>query len=53
MKNYDFVIVGAGIIGLTIARELAKRGHRSVAVLEKESEVGLHSSGRNSGVLHA
>jgi len=53
LKNYDFVIVGAGIIGLTIARELAKRGHRSVAVLEKESEVGLHSSGRNSGVLHA
>ena len=53
MKNYDFVIVGAGIIGLTIARELPKPGHRSVAVLEKESEVGLHSSGRNSGVLHA
>ena len=53
LNNYDFVIAGAGIVGLTIARELANRGHGSVAVLEKEPEVGRHSSGRNSGVLHA
>lgn len=50
----DFVVIGAGIVGLSIAREL-KRRHRdcSVLVLEKEDRVGEHASGRNSGVLHA
>lgn len=49
----DFLICGAGIIGLTIARELAKRGAQNIVVLEKEEELGRHASGRNSGVLHA
>lgn len=50
----DFVVIGGGIVGLSIAREL-KRRHPdcSVAVLEKEKECGLHASGRNSGVIHA
>lgn len=50
----DFLIVGAGIIGLTIAREL-KRRHpaATVVMLEKEAGVGKHASGRNSGVLHS
>ncbi len=54
MKEADFVIVGAGIIGLSIARELAGRyaGAR-IVILEKENEVAFHASGRNSGVLHA
>lgn len=52
-RNYDFVIVGGGIVGLTVAREIAQRGKYSVAILEKEAQLGLHSSGRNSGVLHA
>jgi len=52
MKNYDFVIVGAGIVGLTIARALAERHLGSILILEKESELGRHASGRNSGVLH-
>jgi L-2-hydroxyglutarate oxidase LhgO len=52
-KNFDFLIVGGGIIGLTVARELLLRGHQSIAILEKEPELGLHASGRNSGVLHA
>ena len=53
-KNVDFLLIGAGIVGLTIARELKLR-HRdaSVTVLEKEAETGRHSSGRNSGVLHS
>jgi L-2-hydroxyglutarate oxidase LhgO len=53
-KSYDFLIIGGGIIGLSIARELKKRKpEASCAILEKESDFGLHASGRNSGVLHA
>ncbi len=48
-----FVICGAGITGLTIARELVRRGVSKILILEKEEEVGRHASGRNSGVLHA
>jgi L-2-hydroxyglutarate oxidase LhgO len=47
------VICGGGILGLSIARELLKRGAEDILVLEKEKEIGLHASGRNSGVLHA
>ena len=51
---YDFVIVGGGIIGLNIACELKKeKPEASVLLIEKESDVAKHSSGRNSGVLHA
>ena len=50
----DFVIIGAGIVGLTIACELKRREPgASVVVLEKEDRPGRHSSGRNSGVLHS
>ena len=48
-----FLIVGAGIIGLTVARELLLRGHNNLIILEKEPGPGFHASGRNSGVLHA
>ncbi|NPA56039.1 MAG: L-2-hydroxyglutarate oxidase [Epsilonproteobacteria bacterium] len=51
---YDYIIIGAGIIGLSIAKVLIEKyPHKRVVVLEKESDVGYHSSGRNSGVLHA
>lgn len=50
----DFVVVGAGILGLTISRELLKQYPKAeIVVLEKEPRVGLHMSGRNSGILHA
>jgi L-2-hydroxyglutarate oxidase LhgO len=49
----DILIVGAGIVGLTIARELVARGADGVVLLEKEDRLGRHASGRNSGVLHA
>ncbi len=47
-------MVGAGIVGLTVAREL-KRRHpaSSIVILEKEDDVGKHASGRNSGVMHS
>ena len=51
-RHSDFLIVGAGVVGLTIARELYNQGHKSITILEKEPETGMHSSGRNSGVLH-
>lgn len=49
----DVLVVGGGIIGLTIARELLLAGRGEVLVLEKEPDLGMHASGRNSGVLHA
>lgn len=50
----DILIIGAGIIGITIALEIKKRfPEQSVMILEKESIAGFHASGRNSGVLHA
>jgi len=47
------LIVGAGITGLTTARELLKRGVDGLIIIEKERSLGAHASGRNSGVLHA
>ena len=53
-KTCDYLIIGAGIIGLAIAREiLLNQKNAKVIVVDKEKEVGLHASGRNSGVLHA
>jgi len=51
--KYDILIIGAGIIGLTIAKEISDRKLGSVLILEKESALGRHASGRNSGVLHS
>lgn len=54
MKHSDFLVIGGGIVGVSIARELKRRhGDSSVLLLEKEPECGAHASGRNSGVLHA
>src|SRR5688572_28838954 len=54
METCDFLVIGGGVIGLTIARELRRREPTaSVVVIEKEGFCGAHSSGRNSGVLHA
>ena len=50
----DFLIIGGGMVGLSLANQIKKRDKTSkVIVVEKEKELGLHSSGRNSGVLHA
>jgi L-2-hydroxyglutarate oxidase LhgO len=51
-ERLDCVIVGAGVVGLAIARSLAKSG-REVLVLEAESQIGMHASSRNSEVIHA
>ncbi len=52
--KFDVVIVGAGIVGLATAMEMAKRRpDLSLGVLEKEREVAAHQTGNNSGVIHA
>jgi len=53
MNECEFLIIGAGITGLTIARALVLRGRKNIIVIEKEEETGIHASGKNSGVLHA
>ena len=51
---YDIVIVGGGIVGLATARDLlVRRPGQRVAILEKESAIGQHQTGHNSGVIHA
>jgi 2-hydroxyglutarate dehydrogenase len=50
----DFVVVGAGILGLAVARELLSRHPDArLAVIERESAVGTHQTSHNSGVIHA
>jgi len=54
VTSSDFLVVGGGIIGLCVAREVKKRfSDAKVVLLEKEAQCGLHASGRNSGVIHA
>lgn len=53
-ETADFVVIGGGVIGLTVALELRARHPRaSIVILEKEERCGAHASGRNSGVIHA
>ena len=48
----DAVVIGGGVIGLAMARQLARAG-REVTLLETESRLGQHTSSRNSEVIHA
>lgn len=53
-KNCEFLIIGGGMVGLSIAYQLISRKiAKRIIIIDKESDLGLHSSGRNSGVLHA
>ena len=52
MESVDCVVIGAGVIGLAVARRLAMAG-REVIILEAEGIVGSHTSSRNSEVVHA
>jgi len=52
-KNKKIIILGAGIIGLAIARKLKELGYKNVLLIEKENDIALHQSSRNSGVMHA
>ena len=53
-RSADLVVVGAGVVGLALAKHwLEVNPGNSVIILEKENDVAMHASGRNSGVLHA
>lgn len=54
MQKYDFIIIGSGIIGLTMAHAIKGRKPQArILILDKESSEAQHASGRNSGVLHS
>jgi L-2-hydroxyglutarate oxidase LhgO len=52
VEKLDAVVVGAGVVGLAVARALALAG-REVVILEAEDAIGTHTSSRNSEVIHA
>ena len=52
MGNHNIVIIGAGVVGLAIFSELAKR-YRNVYILEKNANIASETSSRNSGVIHS
>jgi len=52
METVECLVVGAGVVGLAVARALARDG-REVVILEAEDAIGTHTSSRNSEVIHA
>jgi L-2-hydroxyglutarate oxidase LhgO len=52
VERLDAVVIGAGVVGLAVARALALSG-REVVILEAEDAIGTHTSSRNSEVIHA
>ena len=52
MKNFDVIIIGAGVIGAAIARQLSRYTIQT-AIIEKEADVSFGTSKANSGIIHA
>jgi L-2-hydroxyglutarate oxidase LhgO len=53
-QEFDYIVIGGGVIGLSVAYALQKKYPKArVLLIEKEGDVAAHASGRNSGILHA
>src|SRR3954471_23479496 len=52
MDTVDVIVIGAGVVGLAVARAFALRG-REVLILEAQPQIGMEISSRNSEVIHA
>jgi L-2-hydroxyglutarate oxidase LhgO len=53
-KEFDYIVIGAGIVGISLGLAILERSpKKKVLIIDKESKPGVHASGRNSGVLHA
>ena len=53
-RHFDHIIIGGGIVGAAVAYKLSlKYPERTLALVEKESQLSLHQTGRNSGVIHS
>ncbi len=53
-NSFDYLIIGSGVVGLSIAWQLLEKDQSiSIAIVEKEKSFGQHTSGKNSGILHA
>jgi L-2-hydroxyglutarate oxidase LhgO len=52
LDDVDCIVIGAGVIGLAVARALALKGREAI-ILERERQFGMHTSSRNSEVIHA
>ena len=50
--SFDVAIIGAGVLGVTIAFWLSQLSNCSIALIDKESRVAIHTSSRNTGVIH-
>jgi (S)-2-hydroxyglutarate dehydrogenase len=51
---YDYIIIGGGIVGLSVAKALQERfPAASLAIIEKEQQLAFHQTGHNSGVIHS
>lgn len=54
MVKYDFIVIGAGIVGLATALKILEKNPKAkLLILEKENEVARHQTGNNSGVIHS
>ena len=52
-SDYQIIIIGAGVVGLAVARALAEKGKQSVLIIDRETGFGRGISGRNSEVIHS
>ncbi|RMF30900.1 MAG: FAD-dependent oxidoreductase [Candidatus Nitrosothermus koennekii] len=52
-RSYDIVIIGSGILGVSLAYMLSSLTNKSIAVIEQEDRIAYHTSSRNSGKVHA